>query len=316
MSSVERSKLRTWFNRATFGLLVVLGVGLYLWLLANLSPMLLERDREGSVWYLHHLANQKIEESHELKWTGTAEDRKKLLVEAAELLDRVRELRPDSDYYEYLWAVTDYQAKTFEREEEPEALGEAVSRLETMWEEGDEESRQLANLLSYHYLYIQPDAEKARMFLTRLIDMKPENGLAYERLVDLELAEGNRGKALELLEEMLNRDLISSSYREKLARLYFEQDRWTEAESELSANLAGGAMTSETWLLYGLIKAIEGENRASLEALRSYLGGADANHPFPTRPTEDRLGYPSRTLPPFPYLALEASISEAPEGPK
>ena len=292
-----------------FGVTVVLLTAVYLWLLHSFSPRILERDRLSSVWYLRELADEKIREANELKWIAPREERQELLDEATRILEKIRVIRPDSEFYEYYWAVTKYRAVMFRTHPDPEEAATALDRILRMWEEGNRESERLGNLLVYHYTYLSPDPEKAEEILYRLLELNPKESPRYDELIDLLIAQGKTDKAIRYLEKKIDLQLATSDNRNTLATLYFQLGRWGRVEELLRSNLVGGATSLRSWLMYGVVLAIRGDLPSSLSAFRSYMEGADEEVPFPATPLENLDGYPADAFPLFSYLVLESSLN-------
>ncbi len=295
-------------KNVTFALIVLLLIGSYLMLMKTFSPLILKRDHDSSVWHLHNLANEKIRETAELKWIATLEERQQLLDDAVDILDRVREKRPDSDYFEYLWAVTKYNSVMFEKERNEAKVDMALERLIRMWEEGNRESNRLGRILVYHYVHEYPNPPLAKPILRRLLELDPSESQFYDNLSDLLISEKNFDEAIQVLEDKESQNLTTTGNRETLANLYFRVGQWKSVQSLLKVNLAGGATSPESWLLYGLALAIEGNQPSATQAFRSFLEGADGETPFQTSPLAEVDGYPVNAFPVFPYLLLESSL--------
>jgi len=294
----------------TFAVVVLVLTGVYLNLMEVLAPKILERDRDASVWRLHDLADEKIREWRDLKWIAPHEERQRLIDEAAEHLNRIRVLRPDSEFYEYYWAVTQYQSAMFRENRDPDEVLSSVERLIRLWEEGDRESIRLGNILADHYIQGIPDNEKAKEILARLIELDPKTGKRYDDLVEILMAQGERVEAIRLLEKKIELNLANAGNRETLASLYFDLNDWDRVEEILKSNLAGGATTRMSWLMYGVTCAVQGEFRSGFEALESYWRGVPVEVPFPSSPSPAHAGYPKPAFPAFSYLMLESSLFE------
>lgn len=303
------------YKSLLFALSVLALTGMSLSALDRIAPVILERDREGSVWHLHDLAERKIQEAGEIKWLATREERQRLLTEAAELLDRVRKLRPDVPYYEYYWRVTDYQAAMMSDHPDPERSREAIGRLIELWEEGGRESMKLAGILSYHYRRLEPDPRKAEEILNRILELDPANRQALDELIALHLEEGDIDSALPLLESKCEGDFDTASDREVLAEIHFRRGDWERVSDLLAVNLAGGAVTPESRLLFGVVEAVSDNQRQARDILRSYVGGTTAGSTLPSAPLDDVDGYPSSAFPALPYLVLEAGLPPEEQAP-
>lgn len=303
------------YKSQLFALAVLAATGVSLSALERISPVILERDREGSVWHLHDLAERKIQEAGEIKWIATREERQKLLTEAADLLDSVRKLRPDVPYYEYYWRVTDYQAVMMSDEPDPERTKEALGRLIELWEEGGRESMKLAGILSYHYRRLEPDPQKAEEILNRMRELDPSNRPALDELIALHLEEGDIDSALPLLESKCEGDFDTASDREVLAEIHYRRGNWERVRDLLAVNLAGGAFTPESRLLFAIVEIAFGNYTQALDILRSFVGGMTAEAALPPAPLAESEGYPSHVLPALPYLVLEAGLPPEEQAP-
>ena len=300
-------RLAVWWGAA------MMATGGFLAALEKTAPLILERERLLSHGELNSLALEKLREATEKKWVLTREERKRLTDEAVSYLERAHQLRPNSVHYLFSWASNLYDAANLSDPPDLSQIAKAVALAERAWEMTDRTWKNPGFFLARYYGE-NGEAAKAKSILERLIEVHPELAEAYDRSVEIAVAEGSFQEAIETLDRKAEAENGRRSPKDAdfLGRLLFRTGDYRRAREEFKG-LTTGAGERIHWLLAGLASVGLHEDVAAIRDFRTYN---ETLSPGENWPKAESLGigvYPENLFPMAAYACLESRLQGPPQ---
>lgn len=286
-------------------IIALLACGSFLVAVHHFAPVVLQHDRNTSVWYLTSLADENWDQYQSLSRDGDTGKKKELLEKAAGYLKQVRQIRPDSNYY--LWFQTLVLRALAKLDNPPNQVLEAESLclIQQLWERPDGRSEKTARYFADYYL-THGKIEQASPFVRFLLDLDPGDSLAYDGLVQASIKAGDIKAAIQTLERKAQSTHLTPDDRHLLAVLAIQSGDYRKAASYLETVLGRGVETKERWFLYGLALLGQKDTESAQRAFGVYKYAMGGDVALPESPTLGLREFPPDVLPILPQAYQSA----------
>ncbi len=281
-------------------LLALLACGSFLAAVHHFAPLVLQHDRDTSVWYLNSLAGENWRQFHALPKDASLGKKRELLEQTDGYLKRARQLRPDSDYFLWLDGLVIRALARLENPPNPAREQESLTIIQQLWERPGGKTEKSARFFADYYL-AHGDISQASPFIGFLLALNPRDPLAYDGLVQASIKTGDFKGALQALEKKSRAIRLTSEDHHLLAVLSLQVGDYKRAADALRTVLENGGETKERWFLFGLALLGQGETEPAQRAFGVYKYAVGETAEIPDAPSLGLKEIPSDLLPALPH---------------
>jgi len=289
-------------------LYALLACGGFLGVVHFFTPVVLRHDRDTSVWYLSHLAEENLHQFEFLPEDTDTEKKKQLLDEAVGYLKQARQLRPDSNYYLWLEGIILRNRARLENPPDPAREAESLCLIQQLWERPEGKSGKSARFLADYYL-AQGKVDQASPFVEFLLGLNPGDPLAYDGLVQASIKSGDIQGAIQAFERKAKAGHLTPDDHHLLAVLAIQSGDYSKSLDSLRIALERGGETTERWFLYGLAFMGQGDLDSARRAFGVYKYALGEKAELPSAPSLGLPEIPADIFPSLPQIYQSARPS-------
>lgn len=287
----------------------ILAAAGYYFLLFQVAPEVLERDRNTSVWYLNSLADEAWREFRELPTDASSEKKATLLGQAAVWLSEAHRLRPDSSHYLWYLALTQHQLAKVRTPPDEALRDESIQNIERVLFMTDRKWSRPLIYLAHHFVDLKED-EQAKPLYEEILGLNEGDTEALDGLMQIAYRAGDYVEYTRLFEAKSVSAHPSPEERETLATIALRYEDYDRASVTLSDLFASGGATKDRWFLYAVANVGRKDLREVVRSTGMCLLDMKAGEAWPSPADLGLRKYPDHLPEWVAYSLLEAYVQE------